>query len=111
VRAIVATDQKAGPEGLTLTDLPYPAADNNEVVVQVCAASMTPGELTWPSTWTDRAGNARTVSVPGHEVSGVVAELGYGTTGLSLNGIEPRPAGLRADGLVPQRLTRRVRGG
>jgi len=84
VRAIVATDQKAGPEGLTLTDLPYPAADNNEVVVQVCAASMTPGELTWPSTWTDRAGNARTVSVPGHEVSGVVAELGYGTTGLSL---------------------------
>jgi NADPH:quinone reductase-like Zn-dependent oxidoreductase len=84
VRAIVATDQKAGPEGLTLTDLPYPAADNNEVVVQVCAASMTPGELTWPSTWTDRAGTARTVSVPGHEVSGVVAELGYGTTGLSV---------------------------
>jgi NADPH:quinone reductase-like Zn-dependent oxidoreductase len=84
VRAIVATDQKAGPEGLTLTDLPHPAAGVNDVVVQVCAAGFTPGELTWPTTWTDRAGAARTVSVPGHEVSGVVAELGWGTTGLSV---------------------------
>jgi NADPH:quinone reductase-like Zn-dependent oxidoreductase len=84
VRAIVATDQKAGPEGLTLTDLPYPAAGVNEVVVRVCAAGFTPGELTWPTTWTDRAGAAREVSVPGHEVSGVVAELGWGTTGLSV---------------------------
>jgi NADPH:quinone reductase-like Zn-dependent oxidoreductase len=84
VRAIIATDQKAGPEGLTLTDLPYPAMAVNEVVVQVCAAGFTPGELTWPTTWTDRADAPRSVSVPGHEVSGVVAELGYGTTGLSV---------------------------
>jgi NADPH:quinone reductase-like Zn-dependent oxidoreductase len=32
----------------------------------------------------DRAGRDRTPSVPGHELSGVVAELGYGTTGLTV---------------------------
>jgi hypothetical protein len=40
--------------------------------------------LEWPATWTDRAGRDRTPSVPGHELSGVVAELGYATTGLSV---------------------------
>src|SRR5258708_14119371 len=55
----------------------------NEVVVRVHAAGFTPGELDWPSTWTDRAGRDRTPSVPGHEASGVVADLGYGTTGLN----------------------------
>ena len=32
----------------------------------------------------DRAGRDRTPTIPGHEVSGVVAELGYGTTGLTV---------------------------
>ena len=52
--------------------------------MRVHAAGFTPGELDWPGTWTDRAGRDRTPSVPGHEVSGVVAELGYGTTGLTV---------------------------
>ena len=43
-----------------------------------------PGELDWSGTWVDRAGRDRTPSVPGHELSGVVVELGYGTTGLSV---------------------------
>src|SRR5882757_10250367 len=34
--------------------------------------------------WTGRAGRDRTPSVPGHELSGVVVELGYGTTLLSV---------------------------
>ncbi|MDT5160062.1 MAG: hypothetical protein QOC90_372, partial [Mycobacterium sp.] len=44
----------------------------------------TPGELDWPGTWTDRAGRDRTPTIPGHEVSGEVAELGYGTTGVTV---------------------------
>ena len=52
--------------------------------MRVHAAGFTPGELDWPDTWTDRAGRDRTPSVPGHELSGVVVELGYGTTGLSV---------------------------
>ena len=52
--------------------------------MRVHAAGFTPGELDWPGTWTDRAGRDRTPSVPGHELSGVVVELGYGTTGLTV---------------------------
>ncbi len=64
--------------------MPYPHAAENDVIVRVHAAGFTPGELDWPGTWTDRAGRDRTPSVPGHELSGVVAELGYGTTGLTV---------------------------
>src|SRR5512147_2864874 len=84
MRAITVRDRDAGVGGLTLTDMPYPHAAENDVIVRVHAAGFTPGELDWPATWTDRAGRDRTPSVPGHEVSGVVTELGYGTTGLTV---------------------------
>jgi NADPH:quinone reductase-like Zn-dependent oxidoreductase len=84
MRAIAARDRDAGAGGLSLTDMPYPHAAENDVIVRVHAAGFTPGELDWPSTWTDRAGRDRAPSVPGHELSGVVAELGYGTTGLTV---------------------------
>jgi NADPH:quinone reductase-like Zn-dependent oxidoreductase len=64
--------------------MPYPQASQNDVIVRVHAAGFTPGELDWPTTWADRAGRDRTPSVPGHELSGVVVELGYGTTGLTV---------------------------
>ncbi|OPE47645.1 NADPH:quinone reductase [Mycobacterium intermedium] len=84
MRAIIARDRAAGIEGLALAELSYPHAAENDVIVRVHAAGFTPGELDWPATWTDRAGNDRTPTVPGHEVSGVVVELGYGTTGLAV---------------------------
>lgn len=84
MQAIVATDRAAGVRGLSLADIPHPHVAENDVIVRVHAAGFTPGELDWPATWTDRAGRDRTPSVPGHEVSGVVAELGYGTTGVSV---------------------------
>jgi NADPH:quinone reductase-like Zn-dependent oxidoreductase len=64
--------------------VPHPHAAENDVIVRVHAAGFTPGELDWPATWTDRAGHDRTPSVPGHELSGAVVELGYGTTGLTV---------------------------
>ncbi|GLY48999.1 NADP-dependent oxidoreductase [Lentzea sp. NBRC 102530] len=84
MKAITVQDKGAGPAGLTLTDRPHPHAAENDVVVRVHAAGFTPGELEWPGTWTDRAGRDRTPSVPDHELSGVVTELGYGTTGLTV---------------------------
>src|SRR3954463_13385212 len=84
MRAITVRDRDAGVGGLTLTDIPFPHAAENDVIVRVHAAGFTPGELDWPATWTDRAGRDRTPSVPGHELSGVVAGLGYGTTGLTV---------------------------
>lgn len=84
MRAITVRDRDAGVSGVTLTDMPYPHAAENDVIVRVHAAGFTPGELDWPATWTDRAGRDRTPTIPGHELSGVVVELGYGTTGLTV---------------------------
>ncbi|WP_372351172.1 NADP-dependent oxidoreductase [Streptomyces sp. KL116D] len=84
MQAITVQDRAAGAGGLTLAELPHPHAAENDVIVKVHAAGFTPGELDWPGTWTDRAGRDRTPSVPGHELSGVVVELGYGTTGLTI---------------------------
>ncbi|HEY6647891.1 MAG TPA: NADP-dependent oxidoreductase [Mycobacterium sp.] len=84
MQAITVSDREAGVAGMSLADLPHPEAASNDVVVRVHAAGFTPGELDWPGTWTDRAGRDRTPSVPGHELSGVVVELGDGTTGLSI---------------------------
>ncbi|WP_433288812.1 NADP-dependent oxidoreductase [Micromonospora sp. CA-244673] len=84
MKAIVVKDQAAGMAGMTLVERPEPTPALNDVVVQVHASGFTPGELTWPSTWTDRLGRDRTPSIPGHELAGVVSALGYGTTGLSV---------------------------
>jgi NADPH:quinone reductase-like Zn-dependent oxidoreductase len=84
MKAIVVTDQAAGTVGMTLAERPEPEAAVNDVLVEVHASGFTPGELTWPGTWTDRLGRDRTPSIPGHEVAGVVSSLGYGTRGLSV---------------------------
>jgi NADPH:quinone reductase-like Zn-dependent oxidoreductase len=84
MKAIVVTDQAAGTAGMTLVQRPEPEPAINDVVVEVHASGFVPTELAWPSTWTDRRGRDRTPSVPGHELAGVVAALGYGTTGLSV---------------------------
>jgi NADPH:quinone reductase-like Zn-dependent oxidoreductase len=84
MKAIVVTDQAAGTAGMKLEERPEPQAAINDVVVQVYASGFTGDELTWPSTWADRAGRDRTPSIPGHELAGVVTALGYGTTGLSI---------------------------
>jgi NADPH:quinone reductase-like Zn-dependent oxidoreductase len=84
MKAIVVTDQAAGTAGMKLVEQPEPPAAINDVIVQVHASGFTSGELTWPSTWTDRLDRDRTPSIPGQEVAGVVTALGYGTTGLSI---------------------------
>ena len=84
MKAIVVTDEAAGTAGMTLVERPEPEPAIHEVVVEVHASGFTSGELTWPSTWTDRLGRDRTPSIPGQELAGVVTALGYGTTGLSV---------------------------
>src|SRR4051794_17569499 len=84
MKAIVVTDQAAGTAGMKLSERPEPQPAVNDVVVEVHASGFTSGELTWPSTWTDRLGRDRTPSIPGQELAGVVTALGYGTRGLSV---------------------------
>ena len=65
-------------------EMPTPMPGIGDVLVRVEAASYTPTELDWPSTWVDRSGRDRAPIVPGHEVSGTVTALGYGTTGWAI---------------------------
>jgi NADPH:quinone reductase-like Zn-dependent oxidoreductase len=75
---------QGGPQQLRCESAPRPTPGIGEVLVAVHAASITPPELAWPSTWTDRAGRDRRPVVPGHEFSGVVVGLGPGTTGVDV---------------------------
>ncbi len=84
MKAIVVTDQAAGPAAMTLVERPEPSPSINDVIVQVYASGFVPTEMEWPSTWVDRANRDRTPSIPGHEMAGVVTALGYGTTGVSV---------------------------
>jgi NADPH:quinone reductase-like Zn-dependent oxidoreductase len=84
MKAIAVTDQTVGTAGMKLVERPEPQAAINDVVVEVHASGFVPTEMEWPSTWTDRVDRDRTPSIPGHELAGVVAALGYGTTGVSV---------------------------
>ena len=75
---------RGGPERLLYESAPRPIPGVGDVLVAVHAAGVTPTELEWPSTWTDRAGRDRRPVVPGHEFSGVVVGLGPGTTGVGV---------------------------
>jgi NADPH:quinone reductase-like Zn-dependent oxidoreductase len=59
---------RGGPEQLVYEPVPAPPVGIGDVLVAVQAASFTPTELDWPSTWTDRLGRDRTPVIPGHEV-------------------------------------------
>src|SRR3954452_4793634 len=76
--------ERGGPEHLVEEEAPVPAPGTGDALVRVHAASFTPTELAWPSTWIDRSGHDRRPVIPGHEVSGVVTAVGYGTTGVAV---------------------------
>jgi len=84
MKAIVVTDRTAGTAGMKLVTRPEPAPVIGDVLVEVHASGFVPTELTWDATWTDRRGQDRTPSIPGHELAGVIVALGYGTTGLTV---------------------------
>jgi NADPH:quinone reductase-like Zn-dependent oxidoreductase len=76
--------ERGGPERFVLESAPDPEPTIGDAIIRVHAASFTPTELDWPSTWVDRVGRDRCPVIPGHEVSGVVEALGYGTMGLAV---------------------------
>lgn len=63
MRAITVRDREADDHGLSLTELPYPHAAENDVIVQVHAAGFLRGEPDWPGTW------ATAPAATGHQVS------------------------------------------
>jgi len=79
----IRTHEPTGISGLALEEAPEPQPMFCEVLIKVAACGITHNELDWP-VWTCRAGHQRTSVIPGHEVSGVVTALGFGTAGLAV---------------------------
>src|ERR1044071_8691401 len=75
---------RKGPESIVYEEAPAPSPGIGDVLVRVHAASFTPTELTWPSSWVDRLGHDRRPVIPGHELAGTVEALGSGTTGFAV---------------------------
>lgn len=82
--ALVAREHDQAPDRMTVEECSRPEPGIGDVLIQVGSASFTPTELQWPSTWVDRSGRDRRPVIPGHEVSGTVVALGYGTTGFGV---------------------------
>jgi NADPH:quinone reductase-like Zn-dependent oxidoreductase len=74
---------RGGSEQLVYERAPVPVPAPGEVLVAVAAAAITFAELTWDLSWTTLDGRDRTPVIPAHEVSGTVAALGDGVTGLA----------------------------
>jgi NADPH:quinone reductase-like Zn-dependent oxidoreductase len=75
--------EPTGIDGLVFEEVPDAKAVACDVLIKVVACGITHNELDWPL-WTCRAGHRRSSIIPGHEVSGVVAGLGYGTAGFAV---------------------------
>jgi NADPH:quinone reductase-like Zn-dependent oxidoreductase len=79
----VRVREPTGISGLVYEEVPDATPMFCDVLVKVAACGITHNELDWPI-WTCRAGHQRTSIIPGQEVSGVVAALGYGTAGIAV---------------------------
>lgn len=72
----VRMHSRGGPENLKYEDADIPRISSGEVLIKVHAASITPTELTWNSSFTDRNGKDRLPSIPSFEISGQVHSVG-----------------------------------
>jgi NADPH:quinone reductase-like Zn-dependent oxidoreductase len=79
----IGLHEPTGIDGLVFEEVPDAAPMLGDVLVKVVACGITHNELDWPL-WTCRGGHRRSSIIPGHEVSGVVVGLGYGTAGLAV---------------------------
>ena len=74
MKAMKVSDASQGA-ALVPVEVPQPAPTEGEVLIRVHAAGVTPTELLWYPTTHTKDGGARLGAIPGHEFSGVVAEL------------------------------------
>jgi NADPH:quinone reductase-like Zn-dependent oxidoreductase len=71
---------RGGSDDLVYEDAPKPHAGAGEVLVRVYATGVIANELKWDVTYQTKAGNPRTLPIPGRDFSGVVEEVGFGVT-------------------------------
>jgi len=71
---------RGGPDHLSYDDAPKPQAGPGEVLARVGATAVIATELTWDETYQTPDGDPRTLPIPGHDLAGMVAEVGPGVT-------------------------------
>ncbi len=69
-----------GLSGLVYEDVPQPQPAKGQVLVRVYATGVTPAELGWATTWQTKDGTERYRPVPGHELAGMIVQLGPGVS-------------------------------
>ena len=82
MRAIRLTDSV--PPELVEENLPDPQPGQTELLIRVYAAGVIRTELGWYPTTHTKTGGKRSHAVPGHEFSGVIADLGAGAEGFEI---------------------------
>jgi NADPH:quinone reductase-like Zn-dependent oxidoreductase len=96
---------RGGPGQLVYEQAPVPVPAPGEALVAVHAAGITFAELTWDLSWTTRDGRDRTPVIPSHEMSGTVARLGAGVTGMTPGDEVYGLIGFDRDGAAAQYVT------
>ncbi len=72
--------ERGNPEQLIYEDAPQPHAGPGEVLVRVYASGIIANELHYNETYQTRTGTPRTLPIPGHDLAGVIEEIGTGVT-------------------------------
>ncbi|KAK1474624.1 zinc-binding dehydrogenase [Colletotrichum abscissum] len=75
MKAVQIMSDKNSPKITLNTDMPRPTLTDAEILVRVHAAGVTGDELGWPELYETAS------RIPGHELSGTIAELGPDYTG------------------------------
>jgi NADPH:quinone reductase-like Zn-dependent oxidoreductase len=75
---------RGGPDRLAYEDAPQPHPGPREVLVHVKATGVIATELRWPETYQTKAGSERSLPIPGHDLAGVVVEVGPGVTDIAV---------------------------
>jgi len=92
-----------GPEQLVYEDAPKPKPQKGEVLIRVYAMGATPTELGWSTTWKTETGADRLVPIiPGHEMSGVISEVGAGVDNVEIGAAVFGLTDFRRDGCAAE---------
>src|SRR5260221_6247018 len=75
---------RGGPGHLVYEEAPQPRPGPGEVLVRVAATAVIVNELKWDETYQTAAGVPRPLPIPGHDLAGVVAEVGLAVTDIAV---------------------------
>jgi NADPH:quinone reductase-like Zn-dependent oxidoreductase len=83
MKAMQVIESGQGPT-LSEAEVARPKPGRGQLLIQVYAAGVTTTELRWDPTTHKKSGEPRLNAIPGHEFSGVIAQIGEGSEGFTI---------------------------